>query len=171
MLRTTEPQVGEPIRSLQTFLRRISQENEKIPLVIPDGIYGVQTKNAVSDFQNYYGLPPTGETDFNTWKKITEIYDEIPQSVNLPDIRCLFPRSNYKIIENQTADCLYLIQALLAILANRFSNINAVEISGTHTPDSVEAVKKIQELSGLTPNGVIDIKTYNAIVSLYNNSD
>lgn len=171
MLRTTEPQIGEPVRSLQTFLRRIAQENAKIPLVIPDGIYGSQTKTAVSEFQNYYGLPITGETDYSTWKKITEIYEEIPQALHLPDIRCLFPRSNYRITENQTADCLYLIQAMLAVLSKRFSNLGTVEISGTHTPDSVDMVKKIQSLSGLEITGVIDVNTYNAIVSLFNSSD
>jgi len=170
MLRTTEPQVGEPIRSLQTFLRRIAQDNTQIPLVVPDGIYNEQTKNAVSGFQTYYGLPVTGETDFDTWRKIIEIYESIPQTIHLPDIRCLFPRSNYKIIENQTADCLYLIQAMLAVLGNRFPHLGSVEISGTHTPDSVAITKKIQELNELEQNGVIDIPTYNAIVTLFNNT-
>lgn len=88
----------------------------------------------------------------------------------MPDIRCLFPRSNYRIIENQTADCLYLIQAMLAILSNRFPHLGTVEVSGTHTPDSVEITKKVQELSNLEQSGVIDIETYNAIVSLYNST-
>ena len=82
-----------------------------------------------------------------------------------------FPRSNYKIIENQTADCLYLIQAMLYILGNRFPHLGTVEISGTHTPDSVEIIKKIQELNELEQNGVIDIPTYNAIVTLFNNTN
>lgn len=170
MLRTTEPQIGEPIRSLQTFLRRIAQDNTQIPLVIPDGNYNSQTKDAVSEFQNFYGLPVTGEADFDTWKKIIEIYETIPQTIHLPDIRCLFPRSNYKIIENQTADCLYLIQAMLVVLGNRFPHLGTVEISGTHTPDSVEITKKIQELNNLEKTGVIDVPTYNAIVNLFNNT-
>ena len=171
MLRTTEPQVGEPIRSLQTFLRRIAQDNTQIPLVIPDGIYNEQTKDAVSEFQNYYGLPVNGETDFETWKKIIEVYESIPEVIHLPDIRCLFPRSNYKIIENQTADCLYLIQSMLFLLGNRYPHLGTVEISGTHTPDSIEITKKIQKLNGLEENGVIDIPTYNAIVTLFNNTN
>ena len=170
MLRTTAPQVGEPIRSLQTFLRRIAQDNTKIPLIIPDGIYNEQTKNAVTEFQSFYGLPVTGETDFETWKKIIEIYDSIPYVVHLPDIRCLFPGNNYKIIENQTADCLYLIQAMLFVLANRFPHLGTVEISGTHTPDSVAITKKIQALNGIPESGVIDIPTYNAIATLFNNT-
>lgn len=170
-MRSTEPQIGEPIRSLQTFLRRIAQHNTQIPLVIPDGLYTEQTKNAVSGFQTYYGLPITGETDYDTWKKIIEIYESIPQTLHMPDFRCLFPQSNYKIIENQNADCLYLIQAMLTVLGNRFPHLGTVEISGTHTPDSVEITKKIQELSNLEKTGVIDVNTYNAIVTLFNNTN
>ena len=171
MLRTTEPQVGEPIRSLQTFLRRIAQDNTQIPLVVPDGIYNEQTKNAVREFQIYYGLPVNGETDFETWKKIIEVYESIPEVIILPDIRCIFPRSNYKIIENQTADCLYIIQAMLLVLGNRFPHLGTVEISGTHKADSVAITKKIQELNDLEQSGVIDIPTYNAIVALFNNTN
>lgn len=167
-MRTTEPQIGEPVRSLQTFLRRISQHNTQIPLIVPDGIYEEQTEIAVTEFQKLYGLPPTGITDFYTWKKIVEIYDSIPQTIHLPDIRCLFPHSNYKITPNQSADCLYLIQAMLSVLGNRFPHLGNTEISGTHTPDSVEMVKKIQELSELEPSGVVDVATYNAIVNLFN---
>lgn len=169
-MRSTAPQIGEPVRSLQTFLRRIAQHNTQIPLVTPTGIYTEQTKNAVSDFQSNYGLTRTGETDYETWKKIVEIYDSLPQSLHLPDIRCLFPESNYKIIENQSADCLFLIQAMLAVLSKRFPHLGTVEISGTHTPDSVEITKKIQELNNLEKTGVIDAHTYNAIVSLFNNT-
>ena len=167
-MRTTSPQVGEPVRSLQTFLRKIAQHNTKIPLVIPDGIYAEQTQNAVSGFQGNYGLPVTGVTDFDTWKKIVEIYDSLPQTLHLPDIRCLFPHSNYRITANQTADCLYLIQAMMTIISNHHPHVGALEISGTHTPDSVEVVKNIQNIANLEPNGVIDVDTYNAIVTLYN---
>ena len=162
------PAVGEPVRSLQTFLRKISQHNTKIPLVIPDGIYAQQTHDAVSGFQEAYGLPVTGVTDFDTWKKIVEIYDEIPQTVHMPDVRCLFPESNYRITANESADCLFLIQAMLTVINNNHPHIGAVEISGTHTPDSIAAVKNVQLAAGLEPNGVIDIHTYNAIVTLYN---
>ena len=39
-----------------------------------DGIYGRATKDAVRKFQEVFGLPETGITDYPTWYKIQEIY-------------------------------------------------------------------------------------------------
>jgi peptidoglycan hydrolase-like protein with peptidoglycan-binding domain len=45
----------------------------EIPTVTIDGIYGNATRNAVLAAQRRFGLPQTGEVDFNTWD---EIYDQ-----------------------------------------------------------------------------------------------
>ncbi len=42
--------VGQPVRSLQTMLRIIAQQDAMQPGIIPDGIYGQQTVAAVSAF-------------------------------------------------------------------------------------------------------------------------
>ena len=43
-------------------MRKISYSRE-IPAVVPDGIFGQQTKTAVEEFQKLYGLEVTGEAD------------------------------------------------------------------------------------------------------------
>ena len=49
-MRPVESFVGQPIRSLQTMLRVIAQNDAAHPDVIPDGIYGPETVAAVSAF-------------------------------------------------------------------------------------------------------------------------
>ncbi len=50
---TTHSAVNKPIRNAQHFLRRISYDND-IPRIIPDGIFGAQTQNAVMEFQRVF---------------------------------------------------------------------------------------------------------------------
>jgi peptidoglycan hydrolase-like protein with peptidoglycan-binding domain len=65
---------GEPVRTTQTFLNRISQNYPLIPKVAVDGIYGPATANSVRVFQSIFNLPQTGEVDYATWYKISNIY-------------------------------------------------------------------------------------------------
>lgn len=65
---------GQKVRQLQEQLNRISQDYPYIPAVAVDGIYGQATTDAVRRFQNVFGLPQTGVTDYPTWYKISEIY-------------------------------------------------------------------------------------------------
>lgn len=60
---------GDKVRQLQEQLDAIAQIYTAIPRIQPDGIYGQQTAAAVREFQNIFGLPQTGVTDFATWYK------------------------------------------------------------------------------------------------------
>ena len=62
---------GDKVRQLQEQLDAIAQVYTAIPRIQPDGIYGQQTAAAVREFQNIFGLPQTGVTDFATWYKIS----------------------------------------------------------------------------------------------------
>lgn len=62
---------GDKVRQLQEQLDAIAQIYTAIPRIQPDGIYGQQTAAAVREFQNIFGLPQTGVTDFATWYKIS----------------------------------------------------------------------------------------------------
>lgn len=65
---------GNPVRDIQTYLNRISQNYPLIPKLAVDGVYGPATENSVKVFQQVFGLPQTGKVDYATWYKISEIY-------------------------------------------------------------------------------------------------
>lgn len=65
---------GSKVRQMQQQLARISQSYPAIPTIAADGIYGEQTAEAVRAFQKIFNLPVTGEVDFATWYKISQIY-------------------------------------------------------------------------------------------------
>lgn len=65
---------GDKVRQLQEQLNAISDVYTAIPSLTVDGIYGNNTASAVKEFQSIFGLPQTGETDFRTWYKISNVY-------------------------------------------------------------------------------------------------
>ena len=73
-MRPGESFIGQPIRSLQTMLQVIAENDSSHPPLIPDGIYGPDTVKAVSVFQRKHGLPVTGVTDLATWEAIHAVY-------------------------------------------------------------------------------------------------
>ena len=76
--------VGQPIRSLQTMLRTIAHADETLLKIVPDGIYGPNTVQAVREFQRQNALPVTGETDNATWNKLVAVYTVQSPSVRPP---------------------------------------------------------------------------------------
>jgi hypothetical protein len=65
---------GQKVRQLQEQLNGIAKGYPLVPKVTADGIYGQNTADSVKVFQQIFKLPETGEVDFKTWYKISEIY-------------------------------------------------------------------------------------------------
>lgn len=74
---------GDKVRQIQEQLNRIAQTYPSIPTISADGRYGEATANAVSRFQNVFGLPATGVVDYPTWYKISEIYVAVSRIAEL----------------------------------------------------------------------------------------
>ena len=65
---------GTPVRTIQEQLSAIRRTYSNIPSLAIDGIYGEDTSAAVSRFQSIFDLPVTGEVDYSTWYKISQLY-------------------------------------------------------------------------------------------------
>ena len=65
---------GAKVRQMQEELNVIAGAYPALPKISADGIYGPATENAVRKFQSVFGLPVTGDVDYATWYKISEIY-------------------------------------------------------------------------------------------------
>ena len=65
---------GSKVRQVQEQLNLIGEFYSSIPVLIPDGIYGERTADAVRAFQKIFRLPQTGIVDYPTWYKISDMY-------------------------------------------------------------------------------------------------
>lgn len=159
-MKPAESFIEQPIRSLQTMLRIISEDNKQLPSVIPDGIYGPSTMNSVTAFQRIYELPITGITDQNTWEKIAEVYEDALVRIG--------PAESIEIILEpgeifQTGDSnayIYLLQSILIQLAKDNPTIPPPYHNGVLDNFTSEALAAFQILAGLPATGVLDKKTW-----------
>ena len=71
----TEGMSGENVRDLQTYLALIGQNYDAISEIPVTGYFGTQTREAVTAFQNAFGLTPNGAVGAVTWNTIATQYD------------------------------------------------------------------------------------------------
>ena len=65
---------GEYVKVIQQQLNAVSQNYPLIPKLVVDGIYGENTAASVKIFQEVFDLPVTGEVNYPTWYRISEIF-------------------------------------------------------------------------------------------------
>lgn len=166
-MQSTIPQNNQPIFSAQTFLRRLSQNDSRIPPVVPDGIYGEQTQNAVMEFQKTKNIVPTGILDNETWDELVKEFEILSEEVRLLNPFGINYLRYINIKPGENSKALYVIQAMIKVISLSIDNINSVEITGQNSDELVEIIKQLQRLSDMPETGIIDIPTYNMIVNLY----
>lgn len=163
-MRPAESFVAQPIRSLQTMLRVIAEDDPTLPTVVPDGIYGQQTITAVSAFQRRNGLPVTGITDQQTWEAIVRAYD--PAFIRIhkaqPIEIIMDPGKVYHL--GESSPYLYLLQSMLLYLSQLHPTIDTPTHSGTLDSPTSKALAGFQLLAGLPPTGELDKITWKYLV-------
>ena len=158
----TNAQRKQHIYELQTYLHAIALMDQKIPLVIPNGVYDNDTMIAVRAFQREYGLPDTGNTDSATWNKIVGVYKGLQHST--PDPYAVFPSAKYVAAKGDSGQLIYIIQAMLKDIGKSYDNAPDVDVCGNYNEPTAEAVSRFQRWSGLPQNGKVDSGTWNMLV-------
>lgn len=161
------PVVNNPVRSLQSYLRKISQRHPEVPPVIPDGKYGTQTQESVKGFQQRFGVPPTGTMDHDTWVRMIEVYREVVEETAPPEPAGIFPSAHTRIEPGEQNECLYAIQGMMLPLTWHFANLGTVSVTGVNDEECAACVRNLQESFGQPVTGVIDKHFWNSLAGLY----
>lgn len=166
-MRPPESFLGQPIRSLQTMLRVIAENDPAHERIIPDGIYGPETLSAVSTFQRIHGLPATGVTDHRTWDTVVEIYeDALVKQLDAEPLLVIL-NSGQVIRKGEQHPHLYLVQAILTVLADSYESISRPPATGILDEATADALSSFQALQGLPMTGALDKHTWKALALQY----
>ena len=68
---------GQDVRDLQEYINVLAGVYDRIPVIAVDGIFGVETRDAVYTLQDLFNLTVDGSVDSLTWAKIADEYNTI----------------------------------------------------------------------------------------------
>ncbi len=166
-MRNPESFIGQPIRSLQTMLRVIAENDPVHQRIIPDGIYGPETVSAVNTFQQLHGLPATGVTDNRTWDAVVESYEAaLIHQMDAHPLQIILNPGQI-IRQGERHPHIYLVQAMLIHLSETYASIPRPEVTGILDAPTADSLAAFQGLSGLPMSGNLDKHTWKHLVLQY----
>ena len=166
-MRPAESFIGQPIRSLQTMLRVIHEDDPSHPAIIPDGIYGPETMAAISHFQRRHGLPVTGVTDQETWEAVTSHYNEALIRVDEAQPLYILLEPGEVIRRGEKHPHMYLVQGILQTLSDIYESVSLPDHNGILNDITSDSLASFQALMGLPMTGDLDKMTWKALALHY----
>ena len=166
-MKPEESFLNQPIRSLQTMLRVLAEQDPRHETLVPDGIYGPATVSAVSRFQRLHGLPTTGVTDQATWERIVAEYEPALVQIAEAQILDVIFEPNQVIRRGERHPHVYIVQAILAVLDDAYKSVGQVNHSGLLDAATSDAISAFQGLNGLPMTGNLDKLTWKALALHY----
>ena len=166
-MRPPESFVGQPVRSLQTMLRTIAEDDSRHISVIPDGIYGPQTMAAVTEFQKIHGLPVTGVANQETWEAIVAVHEPARVRINAAQPVEIILNPGQIIRKGERHPAVGLAQAMLLVLAQIYQSVGIPGNSGILDDATADSLSSFQMLNRLPMTGHLDKHTWKHLALQY----
>ena len=163
---------GPPVQQIQIRLNRISNNYPAIPKIYPvDGVYGIETENAVKEFQRIFNLDQDGVIGKNTWYRIQYIYNSVKrlnelnsEGLTLDEISSEYP-SELKL--GSVGDGVFTLQYYLNYISNFVDTVLPVTPDRIFGEQTLQSVLSFQRTYGLEETGVVEEVTWNSIYNVY----
>lgn len=163
-----EGDTGIGVRELQYYLAYLGRFNTEIPPVEIDGVFGPATTAAVRAVQQIYGLPVDGIVGVETWRTLYNAYrgvlDILPPGETE---RITEPYNGIPLVVGAQSERVRLLQEYLNYIAQTYTEIPTVNVTGLFGAQTEAAVRAFQERFGIPVSGRVAATTWNAITSLY----
>ena len=156
---------GTDVLRIQYYLLVIADAlNElSVPRPVITGIYDTNTQRTVRGFQQFFGLPITGNIDEATWNAIVKAYYEYENSFAMDR---KYP--GYLIKNGSRGRNVIYIQNALNAVGARIPGASVIRVDGLFGNGTESAVRLFQTYYGLTPDGIVGEQTWNKLVAEYN---
>ena len=159
------------IREVQKFLFLIREKVEpKIPRVSIDGIYGIETRDAVKEFQKIYGIEESGKVNKETFDLLFLIYNTAITELN--EIDFLISEEGFPVKRGDQNSDVAVINHALRQLRETFPDITRADKSDYFSLSGENAVKELQSIFGEKQSGRVDaalLKRFNKEITASHN--
>jgi len=157
------------VYDLQNMLYTISRYQNGTPDVLPDGIFGTKTAQAISKFQQSVGIAPTGVADNETFRAISEKHREVTFFTSTPAKIAFYPRIIVKPLKKgDKHDSVSFAQILFNRLSDDFPDYQNNIVSGMLDDITERNLTLFQRVNRIEPNGEIDRQTWERMALYYN---
>lgn len=148
------------ILELQRYLSLISDNNNDMPHVSIDGVYGENTALAVKSIQKMHGISESGKTDHETFLAIYNLYTSL-----LKDIKTKKNTYNHEIYPLKTDDFGSEVSVLNIILRelSQYYDLYEIEDIEYYSEKTELSIKIMQQILGEEISGMTDYKFINQL--------
>lgn len=155
---------GADVLAIQDAINIVNIESPSIPILVEDGIFGENTRNAVIQFQRLYNLDADGIVGQLTWNKLFEIAYSITNGNSVSPAHPPYPGTVLRL--NSRGEAVKLIQQRLNFISIYYPSIPTVTVDGVYGPNTQRAVEAFQRLLGLNVDGITGRTTWNKIMQI-----
>ena len=164
---------GDDVVTIKRELNRISQNYPAIPKIqYINGVFDLETENAVKKFQEIFNLSPDGIVGKATWYKIKQIFASVKRLSELTGegltISEVSRRYTRELNMGSQGEDVEALQYYLAFIGYFFPELPPIPITGFFGEFTRDAVFSFQNTYGLPVTGVVDANVFNRIEQVYN---
>ncbi len=156
------------VRQIQQSLRIISKNEEKIPEVFVDGIFGNETAAAVKAYQKDRGFEPNGIVDNETWDSLNESANKHSANTDhpFPIVPFIDTVSIAKAGERRRS--VYFVQLMFREISKKYCGFDDIELDGINDGTTLESIKTVQRCADIdNEDGTLDKATWDIIAQLF----
>lgn len=141
------------IREIQRYLFTLHYFTDEIPFLTIDGVYGEDTRAAVTAYQRLRGLPRTGTVDGETFRRLFADYSAA--AVALDEGAKIPPDTPLPVDVGRRGLGVRNLQYLLNALLTRYESAVRSDISGVYTYATRKAVNRLRSIYRMPEDGEV----------------
>ncbi len=161
--------ISDGVLVLQYYLEFISLYVPTVQNVIPDRIFGQQTRASVESFQSTYGLTPTGIVDRAVWTQIQNTYYNTLEAIDYTFTEgSTLPFGGRIITEGTEGEDVRALQEYLNFIASYYPEIPTVEADGVFGAQTVRQIGAFRDRFGIEGRDeLVGAELWNEITDVY----
>ena len=166
---------GDDVVTIKRELNRIAQNYPAIPRIpFINGVFDLETENAVRAFQRIFSLDPDGVVGKATWYKIKQVFTAVKELSDLTSegltISEVARRYTRELRPGSQGVDVEALQYYLAFIGYFYPYLPPIPITGYFGELTRDAVFAFQANYGLPVTGVVDANVFNRIEQVYRNA-